>query len=400
MRDLSKVSGATQTQDRSLMMLSGTSVAAPVVSGAVALMLEANAGLTPPMVKAILQYTAQVLPNANLAQQGAGLLNVDGAVRLAAAIRNDMYRRVVTDGGSIPAGESLLWWSGATLPAPSSVINGETVPWGRLVFAGGNRIVTGEALFKQWQPWYDPRIQWVRKSVKKLTVRYWPNTSNTYPMAVMSAPAPNMSLMTPGVVSMVELAGTSSLHRQDRSVHPGGDAVVVAVQRQDAGAGHRDQRRHRHQRRHRDQRGHRHQRRAGDQRGPGDQRRHRHQRGPGHQRSRHHQPEQPAREAGEPANPEPSAATTSATRGRIACRSAPLSFVVGVTLPPDTPLAQAPTPALHCLGALWRGSPGLGRAERGAGGTPRPGGRSTRTTRSDRRCPHRKPDPSPKACIR
>ena len=136
----------------------------------------------------------------------ARLLNVDGAVRLAAAIRNDMYRRVVTDGGTIPAGESLLWWSGATLPAPSSVINGETVPWGRLVFAGGNRIVTGEALFKQWQPWYDPRIQWVRKSVKKLTVRYWPNTGNTYPMAVMSAAAPNMTLMTPGVVSMVELA--------------------------------------------------------------------------------------------------------------------------------------------------------------------------------------------------
>ena len=69
---LAQVSGAAQAQDKALMQLSGTSIAAPVVSGAVALMLEANHGLTPAMVKAILQYTAQPLPNANLLQQGTG----------------------------------------------------------------------------------------------------------------------------------------------------------------------------------------------------------------------------------------------------------------------------------------------------------------------------------------
>src|SRR5262249_44132745 len=65
------------------MSLSGTSMAAPVVSGTVALMLEANPKLTPNAVKAILQYTAQVKSNTSYLQQGAGMLNARGAVRLA-----------------------------------------------------------------------------------------------------------------------------------------------------------------------------------------------------------------------------------------------------------------------------------------------------------------------------
>jgi serine protease AprX len=51
---LATVPGAAQAPNQTLMELSGTSVAAPVVSGAVALMLQANPGLTPPLVKAIL----------------------------------------------------------------------------------------------------------------------------------------------------------------------------------------------------------------------------------------------------------------------------------------------------------------------------------------------------------
>src|SRR5207237_8238040 len=43
-------------------VLSGTSFAAPAVSGTVALMLEANPSLTPSMVKALLMRTAQRLP--------------------------------------------------------------------------------------------------------------------------------------------------------------------------------------------------------------------------------------------------------------------------------------------------------------------------------------------------
>ena len=65
------------------MSLSGTSMAAPVVSGVVAQMLQANPSLTPNAVKAILEYTAQKYPNYKPLEQGAGFLNAVGAVRLA-----------------------------------------------------------------------------------------------------------------------------------------------------------------------------------------------------------------------------------------------------------------------------------------------------------------------------
>ncbi|HET6261332.1 MAG TPA: S8 family peptidase, partial [Chloroflexia bacterium] len=65
---------------------SGTSFAAPVVSGTVALMLEANSSLTPGLVKAALKRTAQTLPGVrfgnrelSIVTQGAGMVNAIGA---------------------------------------------------------------------------------------------------------------------------------------------------------------------------------------------------------------------------------------------------------------------------------------------------------------------------------
>jgi hypothetical protein len=58
-------------------------MAAPVVSGTVALMLQANPNLTPNLIKALLQYTAQVYPGYKPLEQGAGFLNTLGAIRLA-----------------------------------------------------------------------------------------------------------------------------------------------------------------------------------------------------------------------------------------------------------------------------------------------------------------------------
>ena len=67
--------------------LTGTSMASPVVAGTVALMMQANPALTPNMVKAILQYTAQSNSHYNALTQGAGFLNSYGAVQLARFFR-------------------------------------------------------------------------------------------------------------------------------------------------------------------------------------------------------------------------------------------------------------------------------------------------------------------------
>ena len=67
-------------------------MAAPVVSGTVALMLQANPKLTPNLVKAILQYTAQVYPGYNSLRQGAGFLNALGAVKPRAVLRQPFSR--------------------------------------------------------------------------------------------------------------------------------------------------------------------------------------------------------------------------------------------------------------------------------------------------------------------
>ncbi len=192
------------------MILSGTSIAAPAVAGTVALLLQANPGLTPPLIKAILQYSAQPLPGYNLLQQGAGMLNIDGAVVLAKALRTDLA--TVINAGSIAAGSSMLA-SGKVMPAATSTIGGSAFTWSRIVFAGGNHVVSGPALFTQYQPLWDPRITWANGIVRKRQAVYWAGTgiaANTYPQSFTDSALSNQTLLTAGVVSADTLVGTSS----------------------------------------------------------------------------------------------------------------------------------------------------------------------------------------------
>lgn len=68
--------------------LDGTSMAAPHVTGAVALLLRLRPGLTPNEVQSILQKTAVPLKGSAENDQGAGLLNVQAAVRLVKSMNS------------------------------------------------------------------------------------------------------------------------------------------------------------------------------------------------------------------------------------------------------------------------------------------------------------------------
>ena len=63
--------------------LSGTSMATGVVSGAVALVLEANEGLTPAQVKMTLQSSATFMPEVGFVGAGSGSLNAAAAIGVA-----------------------------------------------------------------------------------------------------------------------------------------------------------------------------------------------------------------------------------------------------------------------------------------------------------------------------
>lgn len=76
------LNGSIATAYKPYLSLSGTSMAAPIVTGTLALMLQANPGLTPNLAKAIIEYTAQNYGYDALTQ-GAGFLNTKGAVDLA-----------------------------------------------------------------------------------------------------------------------------------------------------------------------------------------------------------------------------------------------------------------------------------------------------------------------------
>jgi len=96
----SRLWGSASTSTEPYLSLTGTSMAAPVVTGVVALMLQANPALTPNAVKAILEYTAESRPEYDDFTQGAGFLNARGAVELA---------RAFAGAASIPTADPVRW---------------------------------------------------------------------------------------------------------------------------------------------------------------------------------------------------------------------------------------------------------------------------------------------------
>jgi serine protease AprX len=134
--------GSVDTATQPYLSLSGTSMAAPVVTGTIALMLEANPALTPNLVKAILQYTAEDRPRFDYFSEGAGFLNARGAVQLA--------RTLASDGPLPNLPKDPTPWSGQILWGNHRITGGELKPdanaWAAGVTWGEARTPTGEPI--------------------------------------------------------------------------------------------------------------------------------------------------------------------------------------------------------------------------------------------------------------
>ncbi len=140
------VNGTVKLGVMPYLALSGTSMAAPVVSGTVALMLQANPTLTPNLIKAILQYTAEVYHGYQPLEQGAGFLNTLGAVRLA------RFYATAKAGDKLPVqkvwSRQLIWGSHRLTGGyiqPTANAWATNIVWGtaRTLVTAGDNIVWG-----------------------------------------------------------------------------------------------------------------------------------------------------------------------------------------------------------------------------------------------------------------
>jgi serine protease AprX len=154
--------------------MSGTSMAAPVVTGIVASMLEASIvngkALTPNAIKAILQYTAIPVTGADDLSQGAGMVNGNGAITVAASID--------------PTAKRGTWWLAVGVNEFTTIAEA-THAWGQRVI-WGDRVVWGDHVYRN-DPAWAMRVIWGDRVVWGDRVIWGDSTVWGAPQAVWSA---------------------------------------------------------------------------------------------------------------------------------------------------------------------------------------------------------------------
>jgi len=101
---------------------SGTSMAAPSVAAAAALLLQANDRLSANTLKLALQFTARVLSETDALAQGAGALNIAGALKLVDAID--------------PGADRGHNWIRYRITAANVDVFGQSIRWGQRIIYG------------------------------------------------------------------------------------------------------------------------------------------------------------------------------------------------------------------------------------------------------------------------
>jgi subtilisin family serine protease len=147
-KPLMRLWGTVPTATEPYLSLSGSSMAAPVVSGTIALMLQANPALTPNLVKAVLEFTAEARPEYDGLTQGAGFLNARGAVELAQSLATGMRTLPSASADPTPWSAHVTWGNhrigGGRLEASGSAWRTD-VMWGSALTPDGRRVVWGTA---------------------------------------------------------------------------------------------------------------------------------------------------------------------------------------------------------------------------------------------------------------
>ena len=175
--------------------LSGTSMATPLVSGAVALMLQQDPSLTPDQVKARLMKTAwkgfnqysqstdghgNQYPNQyDIFTYGAGYLDIDAALNntdlaTGVALSPTAVYDPITNTVSVVNTTSVVWGGTSVVWGATSVVWGNSVVWGANAFTS-NSVV-----------WGSTSVVWGARSVLGFSVVWGATSTTVSPMAAFS----------------------------------------------------------------------------------------------------------------------------------------------------------------------------------------------------------------------